>query len=252
VGGRHELGQNFLVDRGAVDRIVTLVRSRPGPIVEWGTGDGALTRSLVALRRPLTGIEIDPRRARGLNARTPAHVRIHGGDLLDHAPPHGSVVVANIPFHLTTPTLRHLLDGDGWSSAVLVVQWEVARKRAGVGGATKMTAQSWPWYQFALDRRVPAAAFRPRPSVDAGILVVDRRRRPVLGHEVADDYRSWVARVFAGPGRGLADVLRRAGVPGTTARRLADATGRRSPLPRDLDAAGWVDAFRAARRRDRA
>jgi 16S rRNA A1518/A1519 N6-dimethyltransferase RsmA/KsgA/DIM1 with predicted DNA glycosylase/AP lyase activity len=41
--GRHELGQNFLVDRAVLDRIVVLVRERPGPIVEWGAGDGAIT-----------------------------------------------------------------------------------------------------------------------------------------------------------------------------------------------------------------
>ena len=53
--GRHELGQNFLVDRAVLDRIVRLVRERPGPIVEWGTGNGAITLALGRLGRPLEG-----------------------------------------------------------------------------------------------------------------------------------------------------------------------------------------------------
>ncbi len=50
------------------------------------------------------------------------------------------VVVGNLPFHLTTPILRRLLAAGGWTEAVLLTQWEVARKRAGVGGRTMLTA----------------------------------------------------------------------------------------------------------------
>ena len=152
--GRHELGQNFLVDRAVLDRIVRLVRERPGPIVEWGTGNGAITLALSRLGRPLEGIEIDPRRVRELKRKVGPHVCISEGDILRHAPPAGAVLVSNVPFYLTTPVLRHLLRSPHWSSAVLITQWEVARKRAGVGGATQLTAQWWPWYAFGLDRKI--------------------------------------------------------------------------------------------------
>ncbi len=111
--GRHELGQNFLRDRATIARIVELARERPGPLVEWGTGNGAITVELATLDRPLHGIEIDRRRARELGRRVGPHVCISAGDILRHAPPAGSVVVANVPFHLTTPILRHLLALDG-------------------------------------------------------------------------------------------------------------------------------------------
>jgi 23S rRNA (adenine-N6)-dimethyltransferase len=84
-------------------------------------------------------------------------------------------VVSNVPFGITTPVLRHLLAQRAWSTAVLLLQWEVARKRAAVGGTTLLTASWWPWYEFALAGRVPSTAFRPRPGVDGGILVVGRR-----------------------------------------------------------------------------
>ncbi|MEJ7741432.1 MAG: rRNA adenine N-6-methyltransferase family protein [Nocardioidaceae bacterium] len=47
--GPHELGQNFLQDSAVIARIVALVAQTSGPIVEWGTGDGALTRPLAQL-----------------------------------------------------------------------------------------------------------------------------------------------------------------------------------------------------------
>ena len=244
--GRHELGQNFLTDPATITRVVELVRQRPGDIVEWGTGDGALTLPLAALGRPLQGIEVDGRRARALDRRTGPHVCIGEGDILRHAPPAGSVVVSNIPFHLTTPILRHLLATPGWQAAVLLTQWEVARKRAGVGGATQLTAQWWPWFDFRLDRRVPAAAFRPRPSVDAGLLVIDRRTDPLLPIRQCDRYQSWVARVFGSRGRGIQDILVRNGVPVPTVTRIARRrTGRRGlVLPRDLRPEDWAEAYR--------
>jgi 23S rRNA (adenine-N6)-dimethyltransferase len=244
--GPHELGQNFLTDRATIARIVDLARERLGPLVEWGTGDGAITLQLATLGRPLEGVEIDGKRARDLGRRVGSHVCIGEGDILRHAPPAGSVVVCNVPFHLTTPILRHLLACTGWHSAILVTQWEVARKRAGVGGATQLTAQCWPWFDFTLDRRIPAGAFKPRPSVDAGLMLVTRRAEPLVPTEKQRAYQAWVGRVFGGRGRGLADILRRNGVPARVATELALKVGRRrAPLPRDLRAEDWAAAFTA-------
>lgn len=245
--GRHELGQNFLTDRATIARIVELVRARPGPIVEWGTGDGALTLELGRLGRPVEGVEIDTRRARALARRVGPHVCITEGDILRHAPPRGAVVVSNIPFHITTKVLRHLLASPRWSHAVLLAQWEVARKRAGVGGATLLTAQWWPWFDFRLEGRVPADCFTPAPSVDGGLFTIGRRGQPLVPDRERRAYQQWVAQVFNSPGRGLVQVLRRQGVPAGTARQLAVATrGRRQPLPRDLGAEQWATAYRSA------
>lgn len=243
--GAHELGQNFLRDRGTIGRIVDLAARTDGDLVEWGAGDGALTLPLSRLDRRLEAIEIDPRAADALSRRVPPHVTVRRGDILRHAPPAGSTLVSNLPYHLTTPALRHLLSAEGWTRAVLVTQWEVARKRAGVGGATMMTAQWWPWVEVTLDRRIPASAFRPRPSVDAGLLILQRRPQPRLDRRDRRAYQQFIRRVFTGPGRGLEQVLRRGGgMSARAARRFGDRHGY-SPraLPRDVDPMHWADAF---------
>ena len=116
-------------------------------------------------------------------------------------------VIANVPFSLTTPLLRRLLQQNHWDTAVLLLQWEVARKRAGVGGTTMLTASWWPWYEFSLGKRVPAAAFTPMPTVDGGILIIRRRAVPLVPSELLKDYQYLVRQAFTGPGHGLRVIL---------------------------------------------
>jgi 23S rRNA (adenine-N6)-dimethyltransferase len=246
--GPAELGQNILVDRRVVADIVDLVRHGRDPLVEWAAGDGAVTHELARLGRPLEAVEVDARRIAVLRRRVGPHVAITHGDILRHAPPAGPHdLVCNVPFHLTTPVLRRLLRLPHWGTTVLLTQWEVARKRAGVGGATQLTAQWWPWFGFRLVRRVPAAAFSPRPAVDGGLLVICRRPQPLVLER--EPYQRWVRAVFTGPGRGLPAVLAAAGGPD---RRTAAAWCRAEglgpgALPRDLTAEQWVAAYRLSR-----
>ncbi|MFJ8913377.1 23S ribosomal RNA methyltransferase Erm [Amycolatopsis sp. NPDC102389] len=220
--GRHELGQNFLIDRTVIETVVKLVDWTDGPIIEFGTGDGALTLPLERLGRPLTGVEIDARRAARLARRVQSPTKIVTADYLRFPlPKTPHVLVGNLPFHLTTATLRHLLAAPGWTDAVLLMQWEVARRRAGVGGATMMTAQWWPWFDFRLASRVPAAAFRPRPGVDGGLLTMTRRERPLVDDADRRRYQDFVRRVFTRPGKEV--------------------------VPKRLTAHQWAEAFRLRR-----
>lgn len=247
--GRHELGQNFLIDPSVIDAITGLVARADGPIIEIGAGDGALTLPLQRLGRPLTALEIDDRRAARLARRTHAATEVVPADFLRwRAPATPHVLVGNLPFHQTTSMLRRILRAPAWTEAVLLVQWEVARRRAGVGGATMMTAQWWPWYAFRLVRRVPAAAFRPRPGVDGGLMTVTRRERPLVHRADLERYQDFVQRVFTGRGTGLAQVLTGA-VPGVPARRVRRLMRERritvTALPRSLTAEQWAGLFHA-------
>src|SRR5207237_2085896 len=88
-------------------------------------------------------------------------------------------VVANLPFGSAAAILRALLDDPTVPlvSADLVVQWELAAKRAAVWPSTFAGAYWGAWSRFALVRRLPRCAFAPPPSVDAGVLRIERRAR---------------------------------------------------------------------------
>lgn len=245
--GRHELGQNFLTDPLVIRDVVGLVARRHGPLVEWAAGDGALTRPMSRLGRPLEAVEIDARKVAQLRRTVGPHVAITEGDILRHAPPAECFdVVCNVPFHMTTAVMRRLLALPGWQAATLITQWEVARKRAGVGGATQLTAQWWPWFDFSLQRRIAAACFTPRPSVDGGLLYIERRTVALVADRAV--YQRWVRDVFTGCGRGLPQILVRAGgvpLPAAEAWCRQEGFTRRS-LPKDLKAEQWAAAYRLA------
>ncbi|GAA0507104.1 hypothetical protein GCM10011581_41300 [Saccharopolyspora subtropica] len=233
---RRELGQNFLVDRGVVRRLVGLLDPSPLPIVELGAGRGALTRELLGTGRPVTAVELDPHWAGALRETCP-QARVVRCDMLAFrfpAEPH--VVVGNLPFGITTAMTRRLLALRGWSEAVLLLQWEVARKRS--TGGTMLTAQWAPWYEFRCCGRVRASSFRPVPAVDGGVLKVHRRPRPLLPLVEVKRYQRFVGAVFTGRGRGLAEVVRN-----VTGHRLRGLP----PLPRDLTAESWADLYTATR-----
>lgn len=243
--GPHELGQNHLHDNATLRRITRLVAGDTAPLVEWAAGTGALTTHLARLDRPLEAVEVDPRSVSTLRRRVGTDVTVTRGDILRHAPPRRPYdLVCNIPFHLTTPVLRRLLALPDWRRAVLITQWEVARKRAAVGGTTLLTAQWWPWFTFTLDRKIAASAFRPRPSVDAGLLVINRRADPLVAHDQQRRYQSWVRQVFGGRGRTLAEILVRAGIARRDVRRWMgreDLDAR--ALPRSLYAEQWAELY---------
>jgi 23S rRNA (adenine-N6)-dimethyltransferase len=78
--------------------------------------------------------------------------------------------------------------------ADLIVQWEVAHKRAAVPPATLVSTTWAPWWEFRPGRRIPAASFRPVPRVDGGVLTIIRRRPPLLPVSMASEYAEFVRR----------------------------------------------------------
>lgn len=247
--GRHEFGQNFLTDQPTVDRIVRLVSQSEGPIIEIGSGAGALTLPMQTLQRPITAIEIDPGQVQALRRHTNSLTTVVHDDFLHFRLPQSPhTIVGNLPFHQTTAMLRRILHCDHWTTAVLLVQWEVARRRAAVGGTTMTTAQSWPWYTFDLVGRVPAAAFTPQPGVDAGLMTITQRTVPLMDAAQRKQYSAFVHAVFTGKGRGLRQILLRVAAVSVKREVTTWIAHQRlsASLPRDLTPEQWSALFAIA------
>lgn len=196
---RRRLGQNFLRPERA-ERFVAEAGLRPGAlVVEIGPGAGAVTRALLRRGVEVVAVEVDPAWARRLGGCMPAparsRLRVVEGDFRRfRLPARPFRVVGSLPFGETTAILRHLLDDPGLPlvRADLIVQWEVARKRAAQPPETLRGAAWAPWWAFRLGPRIPAAAFRPVPRVDAGVLVVTRREPPLLPPAMAPAWARFV------------------------------------------------------------
>ena len=112
---RRRFSQNFLVDSNYAGRIVQAIDPQPGDtVVEIGPGQGALTGRLVERAGRVVAIEIDRDLARDLRARFSAdRLTLHEGDALEFD--FGALgddlrVVGNLPYHISSPLLFHLLD----------------------------------------------------------------------------------------------------------------------------------------------
>jgi 23S rRNA (adenine-N6)-dimethyltransferase len=247
---RRVLSQNFLVDRRAIDALVDGSGAGAGDlVVDIGAGNGLISAALARRGARVLAIERDPSLAERLRAKfaTWPAVTVVEADVLETPwPGEPFRVVANIPFGITTKILRHLLDSDVLARADVIVQAEVARKRGTAGRGTLLNACWEPWFEFGTGARIPAAAFRPRPRVDAAILIVTRREPPLVAVASRRDYTDFVTAAFEGARPTVASALARA-IPRSRFAGLARELGfGADALPAHLDVHQWAGLFRAA------
>jgi 16S rRNA (adenine1518-N6/adenine1519-N6)-dimethyltransferase len=177
------LGQNFLVDNNALHKMVQVAElSGDDTVLEIGAGLGSLTRHLALAAREVVAVEIDGRLLPPLTAvlKPYANVRLFEGDILSMNPAElvnlsGYIVVANIPYYITSALIRHLLETDPKPARIiLTVQREVARRICAEPGEMSILALSVQVYgQPVIRQRIPAGSFYPIPGVDSAVIRID-------------------------------------------------------------------------------
>jgi 16S rRNA (adenine1518-N6/adenine1519-N6)-dimethyltransferase len=186
---QHRFSQNFLADVEILEDI--LAAAAPGPgrrILEIGPGLGFLTGALLAAGARVTAVEIDRGMVAHLGEAFAAEIeagalRLVEGDVLDEdlaglvSAPYD--VVANLPYHVTSPVLHRLLGGEAGprpERCVLMVQREVAERIAARPGAMSYLSVFVQYHAVpSIVRRVPRDAFEPAPAVESAILALDVR-----------------------------------------------------------------------------
>ena len=166
---RKSLSQNFLTDTGALDAIVEAAELAAGASVLAVELDSRLAEYL---RRELYGVG-------GFELIEADALSLHPREMFPGEP---FKVVANIPYHITSPLLHAFLEGERAPElTVLLVQLEVAERVAAPPG--RMSYLSVFVQNVAgaeVVARVPAAAFEPAPDVDSAVLRLRRREAPVV------------------------------------------------------------------------
>jgi 16S rRNA (adenine1518-N6/adenine1519-N6)-dimethyltransferase len=182
---RHNLSQNFLADVEVLEGI--LREADPGPergVLEIGPGLGFLTGGLLAAGAAVTAVELDRGLVAVLKETFPeelaaARLRIVEGDALDqdlvHLVPEPYEVVANLPYHITSPILHGLLGAPPRPERlVLMVQREVAERIAAAPGEMSYLSVFVQYHAKArVAFRVPRDAFEPAPKVESAALVLE-------------------------------------------------------------------------------
>jgi 16S rRNA (adenine1518-N6/adenine1519-N6)-dimethyltransferase len=182
---RHNLSQNFLADVDVLEGILREADPDPGRgVLEIGPGLGFLTGGLLAAGARVTAVELDRGLVAVLRETFAVEVeadllRIVEGDALDqdlvHLVPPPYNVVANLPYHITSPVLHRLLGASPRAARlVLMVQREVAERVAAAPGSMSYLSVFVQYHARArVAFRVPREAFEPAPKVESAVLVLE-------------------------------------------------------------------------------
>jgi 16S rRNA (adenine1518-N6/adenine1519-N6)-dimethyltransferase len=182
---RHALSQNFLADPDVLSAILMEAAPERGDrVLEIGPGLGLLTGGLLDAGAIVTAVELDTGLAAFLRDRFAAaldgaRLTLIEGDALDQdlvrlvEPPYA--VVANLPYHITSPILHALLGAPPRPSRlVLMVQREVAERIAAPPGKMSYLSVFVQYHaRVRVAFRVPPEAFEPEPAVESAVIVVE-------------------------------------------------------------------------------
>ena len=205
---RRSLGQNFLVDEKALARIVEAAElTTEDWVLEVGAGLGTLTRALAEAAGQVVAVEIDPRLVAILRQSLADFPNVHlvEGDIFafrledlfaplrpsgqpsgELPPPLSYKVVANIPYFITSPLLRYLMEAPHKPTLmVLTLQRDVAERITARPGRMSSLAVAVQFYgEPEIIARLKPGTFYPPPKVESAVVRVRAHRQPIV--EVAD------------------------------------------------------------------
>jgi 16S rRNA (adenine1518-N6/adenine1519-N6)-dimethyltransferase len=201
------LGQNFLIDPNIVRKIVTAAAlGSSDSVLEIGPGRGILTEALCRTADRVTAVELDTRLHAYLSERQSEFPRLTL--VLDDAMaypletlPPGTVVVANLPYYISTPLLFRLLEHrDRFPRMVLMLQNEVSDRLVAKPGTSDYGVLS-VMAQYAADVakvfKVSANCFRPRPEVGSAVVLLRGKTQRELRPDEEPAFAALVKAAFA-------------------------------------------------------
>lgn len=176
---KKQLSQNFLLDGNIIRKIVLLAEIVPGDLVlEIGPGPGALTEALLNGGAKVIAVEKDKVFAEALT-KLEGDLTVYAEDILsvDLAKileGRKAKVIANLPYHLTTPIMTKLIPANNlFSSIIVMVQDEVARRFAAPPGSkiygsisVFLNFYSKPEYAFKVSKN----CFYPKPKIESAVI----------------------------------------------------------------------------------
>lgn len=196
ISPQRRLSQNFLIDGNVIRKIIAAAEVSPGDVVlEIGPGPGGLTEVILDAGAHVCAVEKDRVLAEALK-RLDGPLDVFCEDILQFpiekelapllAGGKKAKVIANLPYHLTTPILAHLMSlGHLFSSIVVMVQEEVARRFVALPSTPEYSSftlhlnfYSKPSYAFTVSNN----CFYPKPKVDSAVVKFELRAPP----EVSD------------------------------------------------------------------
>ncbi len=222
---RKALGQHFLINQGSLQKIVEAAElSSNDLVIEVGAGLGILTTELAKKAGEVLAVEIDEKLAFILKQlfASASNVKIIRANIMEIPP--GELlnqnaskftsnrefkVVANIPYYITSPIIRHFLEAQLKPRLmVLMVQKEVGQQIISSPGKTNLLNLSVQLYaRPEIVAKIPAGNFYPRPKVDSAILRLEVYEKPRVREEGIQEFFHVARAGFSAPRKQIKNSL---------------------------------------------
>jgi 16S rRNA (adenine1518-N6/adenine1519-N6)-dimethyltransferase len=211
------LGQNFLSDPASLRKVIDAADIQPDDtVLEIGPGLGSLTHLLAESAARVVAVELDRHLVNALEEilQPYSNVELLRADILEvnlnelFSEP-GYLVVANIPYYITSALLRQLLETQHPPvRLVLTIQKEVAERICSDAGDLSLLALSVQVYgKPSITATIPAGAFYPAPKVDSAVVRVDIYPEPLIQREKLDSFFALTKAGFSQKRKTLSNAL---------------------------------------------
>lgn len=195
---KKSLGQNFLIEPAGLNKVINAAEiTADDEVLEIGAGLGSLTYLLAQTARQVVAVEIDKAMLPPLRQALAEfdNVRVIAGDILELKPDElmqgqDYVVVANIPYYISSAIIRHLMAANRRPKrVVLTLQKEVAERILARDGKMSLLSLSVHLFgQVSLAGLIPAGSFLPAPEVDSAVLKIELYPQPLVPLEQQDAF----------------------------------------------------------------
>jgi 16S rRNA (adenine1518-N6/adenine1519-N6)-dimethyltransferase len=188
---KKRLGQHFLTDPAAAERIAALVASfGETRVLEIGPGTGALTSALAGDGLRVTAVELDENMIRILRSRDDlgeteiVHADALTFDYTGFGVAGPWIATGNLPYNIATPLIMQLIEMTGGPRALVVMMQKDVVARLTAKPATPSYGSLTVAVNYAMEVEramvLSPRAFYPQPKVDSAVVVLRRRERPAV------------------------------------------------------------------------
>ena len=204
---RKKWGQNFLVDKNLLDKIVSTVNPQANDhILEIGPGEGVLSERILPQVKEMLAVEIDPLLVDQLNKQKNLNeLNVIQGDILlnkirDLPITNPVRVIGNIPYNITSPIIFWLIEQlDYWDDAFVMTQKEVAQRltaKVGTKAYGRLTVVVGAYLNVDYRFTIPPNVFIPKPKVDSAFIWLTKKKHPLIEDDNYIKFNKIVAAAF--------------------------------------------------------
>lgn len=242
-------GQHLLHNPKTIKQLIETARLQPtDTVLEIGAGKGSLTIPIAEKAGRVLAVEIDAEFVEVLRAKAKdyPHIKIIHGDIREiRLPSIPFCVVANLPFSITTAIFENLLGAEGaaFQRGALILE-EGAARRFTQHPTFDPRLLMWRMnFLFEMRRVVPRSHFAPPPRVDAAIVGIARRDRPLVPAKEGKRFAAFATYVLSGSQLRTADALRGIFTPAQLKMTLKNAKVDREQAAASLSLEQWASLF---------